>query len=487
MALSMKVLFSPAYQLELDPKPAKILEPYAPLGTLYAASFLREQGHEVFLSDSMLASGHREYQSDLERFRPDLVAIYEDNFNYLSKMCLTNMREAALEKARLAKKAGAWVVVNGSDATDHLQQYLGADVDVAVLGEGEETLAELASELSSGGETTRLSQVQGLAFLGRDGAVLKTPPRGFIKALDSLPFPAWDLVDVTRYRSAWLKRHDYFSISMVTTRGCPYHCNWCAKPIYGQRYNMRSPANVAQEMAWLKREVEPDHIWFADDIFGLHPKWVEEFASEVEALDCATPFKMQARVDLINEKTARALASARCESVWVGAESGSQKVLDAMEKGTSIEQIFETTRLLRTQGIRICYFLQFGYPGEGWPDIEKTLDLVREARPDDIGISISYPLPGTPFYDRVKEELGAKTNWSHSDDLDLMFRGTYVPEFYPTLYSVVHREFRLRKELANCRSPASLLRVLRHAWGLVTGRLRLKVLSRRQNPALRAA
>ena len=483
----MRVLLSPSFQLELDPKQAKVLEPYPPLGTLYAASVLREWGHEVQLSDSMLASGHAEYEADLDRFRPELVALYEDNFNYLSKMCLTNMRAATFEKARLARSKGARVVVNGSDATDRLEEYLQADIDVALLGEGELSLAELVEALSRGASTAELGSVAGLAYVGGDGEIVKTGPRGLIQDLDGLPFPAWDLIDAERYRSAWRQRHDIFSINMVTTRGCPYHCNWCAKPIYGQRYGVRSPANVAEELAWVKHHLEPDHIWFADDIFGLEPGWVEAFAREVESRGVVTSFKIQARVDLIDEPVAKALARAGCESVWLGVESGSQKILDAMDKGTRVEQIHDAARCLRSHGIRVCFFLQFGYPGEEWDDIQKTLSMVRLARPDDIGISVSYPLPGTPFYDRVRSQLGDKSNWTDSDDLDLMFRGRYTPGFYRALHRFVHRDFRLRRELRRLPQPVAVARVLRELSGLVLARTRLAVLARRRNRALGVA
>ena len=474
----MRVLLSPSYQLELDPKQAANREPYPPLGALYAASRLRQEGHEVALSDSMLARGTSEFRRDLERFRPELVALYEDDFNYLSKMCLTNMRKAAFEKARAAKEAGAFVVVHGSDATDRLEEYLREPVDAAIVGEGEETLAELARERGA-----HLARIPGLVFLdGMDGGrLVRTAARPVIRDLDALPFPAWDLVDVERYRSAWLERHDFFSVNMVTTRGCPYHCNWCAKPIYGQRYQSRSPASVADELSFVRRVVRPDHVWFADDIFGLKPGWVESFASEVERRGARTPFKIQARADLIDEIVASALARAGCENVWMGAESGSQKVLDAMEKGIRVEQIFLATRLLRERGIRVSFFLQFGYPGEEWSDIVKTLDMVRRARPDDIGISVSYPLPGTSFFERVRKDIGEKANWTDSDDLDLMFRGAYPREFYRALYKLVHSDFRLRRELARFPHPEAAARSAWHAASFLKARVEVEIRARGRN------
>jgi len=265
-----------------------------------------------------------------------------------------------------------------------------------------------------------------------------------VQDLDELPFPAWDLVDLDTYGKVWTRRHGYFSLNMVTTRGCPFHCNWCAKPIYGQVYHCRSPRNVVQEMKYLKQIASPDHIWFADDIFGLKPGWIAEFDERVRTEGSTIPFKCLSRVDLLlKDDNIEHLRSAGCETVWVGAESGSQKVLDAMEKGTTAEQIHESTRLLHRAGIRVGFFLQYGYPGETREDIAKTLQMVKECRPDDIGISVSYPLPDTRFYDRVKQELERKQNWIDSGDLDLMFRGTYSADFYRAFHRFTHKKFRV--------------------------------------------
>ena len=203
---------------------------------------------------------------------------------------------------------------------------------------------------------------------------------------------------------------------------------------------MRSPTMVAEEMRQLKYERGAEHLWFADDIFGLKPRWVREFASEVEKVDAAVPFKMQTRVDLMTPDTVSALRGAGCAEVWMGAESGSQKILDAMDKGTRIDQIAKARQNLRHQGIRACYFLQFGYPGETWRDIQDTIRLVRDTRPDDIGVSVSYPLPGTRFFDKVQTQLGEKKNWSDSEDMAMMFQGTYTNEFYRALHDALHAQ-----------------------------------------------
>lgn len=440
------ILFAHSFFLRFDPKQWRAMQPYAPLGTLYAAAFLRQHGYGVALFDSMLANRPADLVPLLEKHRPRVVVFYEDSFNWLSKMCLSRMRAACLEMIQLAKTRSGQspaVIVAGSDPTDHQQLYFAHGADFAIVGEGEFSLHELVEALL-GKSGKAPAEIPGVAF-PENGSVQKTLPRGFQKNLDVLPFPAWDLLAVEKYRSAWRKKHGYYSINLVTTRGCPFRCNWCAKPIYGDRYNSRSPENVVEELVWLRRHLKPDHIWFADDIFGLKPGWVEKFGDAVKNAEVVTPFKIQARVDLLHEEVVAALKKAGCKTVWVGAESGSQKILDAMDKGTRVEQIYAAAERLRRHGIEVCFFLQFGYPGETDADIEKTIKMVRECRPDDIGISVSYPLPGTRFHEHVKNEMGDKQNWEHSDDLDVMFRGQYQPEFYRRLHRVVHQEFRLRK------------------------------------------
>lgn len=433
-----KVLFGQSYYLRFDPKLWRAMQPYPPLGTLYAASYIREKGYEVALFDAMLAESEEEWAKSLDDHKPQYAVIYEDNFNYLSKMCLSRMREAAFTMIRMAKERGCVVILCGADVTDHYAKYIEQGADYCLLGEGEETLAELLSQLSAGKDARDV--------IGHASRFTLHPSRRpDIKNVDALPFPAWDLVDIQKYKKIWYEHHGYFSMNMVTTRGCPYHCNWCAKPIWGQRYNSRSPESVAAEMKWLKENFAPDHIWFADDIFGLKPNWVERFSELLIENDAVIPFKCLKRADLVTEKTAAALAKAGCKIVWVGAESGSQKILDAMDKGDKVEDIYRAAKLLHENGIQIGFFLQFGYPGEAWDDVQLTLKMVRECMPDDIGISVSYPLPGTKFYERVKLELGEKQNWVDSDDLALLYRGPFPQEFYRILHGRVHHEFRFRK------------------------------------------
>jgi radical SAM superfamily enzyme YgiQ (UPF0313 family) len=434
------VLLTHSYHLYYDRKQTRKMQPYPPLGTLYAAALLRNAGLSVALFDTMLNDPEQGFQSALDEHRPRVVVIYEDNFNFLTKMCLTRMREVAYHILELSRKAGATVLANGSDASDHVLNYLQNGFHCVLLGEAEWTLLETVQRLLKK-DDRGLAQIDGLAYLDDEtGEVVRTPHRALTRDLDLLSFPARDLIDGDQYRAAWKTAHGYFSMNIVASRGCPYRCNWCAKPIYGDSFALRSAWSVAEEMRRLKYDFGAEHLWFADDIFGLRAKWVRELAVEVEKLDAAVPFKMQSRVDLMTVDTTRALRRSGCAEVWLGVESGSQKILDAMDKGTRVEQIAKARENLRNEGIRACYFLQFGYQGETWEDIQKTAKLVQDTRPDNIGVSVSYPLPGTKFFERVQAQLGEKTNWSDSEDLSMMFQGAYTDEFYRGLHDALHAQ-----------------------------------------------
>lgn len=435
-----RILFSHSYFLRFDPKQWATGQPYPPIGTLYAAALMREQGHAVSFFDTMFVHGPEEIILMLEAHDPDIFVIYDDGFNYLTKMCLTNMREAAFEMIRFARQKGCQVIVSSSDATDHFETYLEVGAHYVILGEAEQTLAELVTAIET--ERKDLLAIPGLAYL-HQGAVIKTVKRPVMKDLDELPFPAWDLVDVASYKKMWWKHRSYFSLNMATTRGCPFKCNWCAKPIYGNRYNCRSPQNVVAELKFLIETYQVDHIWFCDDIFGLKPGWVREFADLVEQQQLKFRFKIQARADLlVQEDYVKDLARAGCENSWMGAESGSQTILDAMDKGTKVEQIYKASGLLKKHGVHPSFFIQFGYPGETKEDIAKTIHMINELLPYEIGVSVSYPLPGTLFYEKVKMDLGQKANWTDSDELALMFQNTYRPAFYKQLHRFVHKSYR---------------------------------------------
>jgi anaerobic magnesium-protoporphyrin IX monomethyl ester cyclase len=432
------VLLTHSYHLPYDPKQVRKMQPYAPLGTLFAAAALQQNGHSVAVFDSMLREPDAAFAEMLAVHRPKIVAVYEDDFNFLSKMCLSRMREVAWKIASAAREATAMTVVHGSDSTDNPELFLENGFDFVLCGEAEESLTRLCNAALRG---LPVPDLDGLARLDRNRRVVLSSQRlAKNAAWADLPRPPRELIDLSPYRTAWLEAHGYFSANMVASRGCPYHCSWCAKPISGNKFHLRSPADVAEEMRLLKHRDGAQHIWFGDDVFALDHRWVETFVEEVNQRDAVVPFKIQSRADLMTDSTVRNLKAAGCAEVWMGVESGSQSVLNAMEKGLRISSVRSARSRLRQSGIRACYFLQFGYPGEGWAELHQTISLVRETRPDDIGISFSYPLPGTKFYDQVKAQLGRKRNWTDSDDLCIMFKAAYTTDFYRAVRDALHAE-----------------------------------------------
>src|SRR5437879_1396111 len=443
----LSILVCHSYFLRFDQKQLERAKPYPPLATLQLASILRRAGHEVALFDAMLAEGIGDYQHKLRAVRPQLVLLYEDNFNFLSKMCLGKMRRAACEMIAAAQRGGARVIAAGADVSDAPEPYLRAGADVALLGEGLTALLVLLPRLDSRPDALVSELLEGLSGVASlaAGKVTRATGAGILPPPDQGELPAWDLVDIDRYRGVWLKAHGYFSLNMAASRGCSFRCAWCAKPIWGNQYLQRAPASVAAEMAHLKRAFSPDHVWFADDIFGFRVNWVAEFASAVQATGGAIPFTIQLRADLVSERMASALKDAGCREVWIGAESGSQRVLDAMNKGTTVAEILAARARLKALSIRVGFFIQLGYLGEDLADILATRDLLEVGRPDDVGISVSYPLPGTKFYELVKQQLRAKTHWQESDDLDMMFQGTYNSHFYRAIRNLLHEQVALEQ------------------------------------------
>ncbi len=444
----LDIVFSHSYYYKFDSKQWNNKTPYPPLGTLYAASLLRESSFKVGVFDTNLIDDPKLLKPFLLQKKPSLFVIYDDGFNYLTKMCLTSMREAAFEMIKIAKGLNCNVVVCSSDSTDHYEKYLNAGADFIIQGEGELTLKELAMALV---KNTDISAIQGLIYKKAED-IIKNNKRPVLRDLDELPLPAWDLIDINPYKEIWESGGHKFTLNIATTRGCPFKCNWCAKPIYGNRYNSHSPEYITNHIKYLSETYGVNRFWMCDDIFGLKPNWVQDFNKALKKEKLSISYYIQSRVDLLlKEDTIEALAESGLEEVWVGAESGSQAILDAMDKDTTVSQIYEATKLLKEKHIRVAFFIQFGYLGETKDDIDKTISMIKELVPDNIGVSVSYPLPGTKFYEKVKDDLKLKANWTDSDDLAMLFKGTYSSKFYKKLQRYVHKEYRKSQGLYNLK------------------------------------
>ncbi len=461
----LSVLVAHSYFQRFDQKQYERAKPYPPLATLQVASILRAAGHRVAVFDAMLADGVEAFDLQLQQEQPQLLLLYEDTFNFLSKMCLGRMRDAAMRMIHAARRDGVRVIVAGPDASDNPQTYLAAGAEIVLIGEGLSALRILLDRLSRAPAAGAAQLSDGLLGVAVAGAAESHAHAGhaLLPEAGGPPVPAWDLIDVERYRTSWQRAHGYFSLNMAASRGCSFRCNWCAKPIWGNHYLQRDPSEVAREMIYLRQRYAPDHVWFADDIFGFRVDWVNRFAAALSGGGGGIPFTIQSRADLISTAMASALARAGCTEVWIGAESGSQRILDAMNKGVTVAQIVQARERLRAHRVRTGFFIQLGYLGEELDDVLATRDLIAIARPDDVGVSVSYPLPGTIFYERVRSQLSAKTHWQQSNDLEMMFCGTYTTEFYRAVRDLLHAQV--------IADPAALA-VLSEDWGSLVARER---------------
>jgi anaerobic magnesium-protoporphyrin IX monomethyl ester cyclase len=421
------VLLSHPYHLALDPREAALGRPYPPLGTLVVAGALQQAGHRVVFDDPMFLADERGFSARLARAAAagvDRVMLVADDHSVQVKQCLSSVRDAHQQMSADARDAGLPVLVTGPDVSDHPDEYVAAGATSVVVGDPVTVVAAWAA-----GES-------GLVGVhGGQGAGGRRPNSDDLAAI---PRAAWELADLDRYARTWRARHGHWELNVWTARGCPYRCNWCAKPTWGRSYAVRPAAAVAEELAWLRGTVGPDRIWFTDDIFALRVDWLQQFRRAVEAHPRGPlPFRCLSRADLLRDDGyVSELAASGCDEVWLGAESGANTVLSAMDKDCSVDDIERSAVLLQRHGVRVGFFLQLGYPGETLDDVRETVSLVRRLKPDAIGVSVSYPLPGTGFHDAVQSTMTDRS-WVASMDNRPLFEAPYDQAFYAAAREVL--------------------------------------------------
>ncbi len=414
----MDILLTHAYYLYEDPSEREVMKPYPPLGLLYIASSLRDQGFTVDVVDATFMS-QDEHLARIEASEAATVGIY---VNLMT-------RSNALQVIAAAKRGGATVVLGGPEPVNYVDEYFSRGVDIIVAGEGERTLQSLLTTLQSEGRSG-LSGVDGIIYTDDAGETVTTPPRAQIKPLDNRPYPARDLIDMQRYLDTWKTFHGASSVSLITARGCPYTCRWCSHSVYGFSYRHRSPEDVAEELAYIQSEWAPDQVWYADDVFSMSRHWLRRFVEELEARDLFFPFETISREDRLDEEMIALLARLGCTRLWVGAESGSQKVLDAMDRRTDVVRMREVLALLKDHGIRAGTFIMLGYDGERWEDIDETAAHLRASMPDDVLTTLAYPIKGTPYYEDVADRIIAPHPWETSSDRTFSVQGRHSTRFY---------------------------------------------------------
>jgi radical SAM superfamily enzyme YgiQ (UPF0313 family) len=412
----MRLLLTHGYFLDEDPKEREIMKPYAPLGLLYLSSHLRARGFEVEIYDST-------FGTKAELFRK----LEEGPAGSLGVYVTLMTRANVLEIMERGRAAGWRVILGGPEPPNYAAEYLTAGADVIVVGEGEVSLEGLMlSEMNP----AHWAKVPGLIYRAPDASICRTPPASLIPDLDAQPWPDRERIDIKKYLSAWRTRHGQGSVSVITARGCPYHCEWCSHSVYGKTHRRRSPRSVVEEVEWILDRYHPEMLWLADDVFTIHHGWLFEYAAEMRRRSIRIPFECITRADRVNEKVAETLATMGCFRVWIGSESGSQRILDAMQRGVTVDQVRKAVGLCKSNGIQTGMFLMWGYEGEELEDIEATAEHVRDCKPDVFFTTVSYPIRGTPYYDRVSSRLVTVGSWDRRTDRDFRIRGRHSRQFY---------------------------------------------------------
>jgi anaerobic magnesium-protoporphyrin IX monomethyl ester cyclase len=428
----MDLLLTHGYFLFEDPKELQIMKPYPPLGILYISSHLRRRGFRVEVFDSTFRS--RDELFEVLRQGPAVLGVYANLMT----------RSNVLEILRAAKESGWQTVVGGPEPGAYITEYLHAGADVVVLGEGEVTIEELLPVLNASSWES-LHRVDGIAFRDADGNVVQTKPREQLRDIDAQPWPDREAIDIGQYVETWRKHHGMGSVSLITARGCPYHCRWCSHQVFGKTHRRRKPESVADELEWLVKHYQPDMAWMADDVFTIHPGWLTQYAGELKRRHLRLPFECISRADRLNAKVVETLAEIGCFRVWIGSESGSQRVLDAMERGVTVEQVRSAVALCRANGIQTGMFLMWGYEGEELEDIEATVQHVKRTNPDIFFTTVAYPIKGTPYFAEVADRVEALKPWNLSSDREVRVRGRHSRRFYSFADRLLRSEVELER------------------------------------------
>lgn len=432
----MNIVLTHAYFLKEDPKELQIMKPYPPLGLLYVSAFLEQNGinHDVF--DSTFSDKEQWIDFMLAK-KPDVIALYT---NLMTKVRLIELIKQIRTSEELRETK---IVLGGPDVTYNWEDYLKHGADFLVIGEGEETFKELIDQLAG---NQRYNDVDGLAFIDAKGQARKNKPRIKIKQVDELPLPNRKRVDLTHYLQAWKEYHGKSTLNISTQRGCPYTCKWCSTAVYGQSYRRRSPQLVVDEIEYLIQEYKVDALWFVDDVFTVSHKWLKAFSEEMQSRKIQIPFECITRAERMNEEVIIQLKKAGCFRIWIGAESGSQRIIDLMDRQVDIKKVSEMMQLTKKHGIETGTFIMVGYPTETLEDINLTIDYLKEADPDLFTITVAYPIKGTGLYEQIESKIVVQPEWSTSTDRQIDFERTYPRQFYDFAIRRIVNEVNFHKQ-----------------------------------------
>lgn len=414
----MDILLAHGWYLYDDPHELAVMKPYPPLGLLYISAYLKQQGFDVGVFDSTF-SDRAAFEALLKREKPSVVGIYTTLMT----------KPQVLKMIKIAQQTGAWVVLGGPEPPHYAEQYLQHGADVIVIGEGEHTLADLLPVLTKRGRAG-LHSVDGIAFQDDLGQVVRTNPRLLIQNLDELPMPDREAIRLEQYIDTWREHHGVGSTSLVTARGCPYTCTWCSHTVFGESHRRHSPERMADEVAYLVERYAPDQFWYVDDVFTINRRWLANFADALKERGLRVPFECISRADRLDDSVMDTLQDMGCSRLWIGSESGSQRILDAMKRKTDALDVQAKTHALKQRGIETGMFIMLGYEGETPQDLSATVEHLKAAQPDIFLTTVAYPIKGTPYYHDVAERIVEPSDWEHYTDRDLMVAGRHSRRYY---------------------------------------------------------
>ena len=444
----MSLVLTHAYYLYEDDKEQKIMKPYAPLGLLYISAYLNQHHIENYLFDATFYSLESQLKYIAEK-QPKAVAIYTNLMTKINVIILIKILKSN------AEYGFPKIILGGPDITYNSKNYLQTGVDFLIIGEGEQTTLELYQAIKN---ETDYRSISGIAYLEKD-EVIKTPARVKMKDLSELPLPNRAAIPIEKYLETWKTHHGKSSMTISTQRGCPYTCKWCSTAVYGQSYRRRPAKMVAQELKMLKETYNPDAIWFVDDVFSVSHKWIKEFHKEVIQQKAIIPFECITRAERLNDEVLQWLKEAGCFRIWIGAESGSQKIIDAMDRRVDVNVVKEAIQKTNALEIETGTFIMVGYPGEDETDIKKTVRYLKEANPTHFTITVAYPIKGTSLYNEIEDKITIQPNWETSTDRDIDFTRTYSRKFYDYAVKYVINEVNYSKEKKKKRTMKKLLKL----------------------------
>lgn len=424
----MNILFTHAYYLSDDPKEQKIMKPYPPLGLLYVSGYLKSKNVENDVFDTTFSNQTKQLEFILEK-KPKIICIYT---NLMTKIEVVKL----IKILKTEKFSHPKIVLGGPDVTYNVENYLKTGADFLVIGEGEETTFELCNAILKNSE---FHNVDGIAYVENE-KVIQTKPRTKFKELDQLPLPNREAINMQLYLETWKKNHGQSSMTISTQRGCPYTCKWCSTAVYGQSYRRRPAHLVVEEMKLLKEKYNPYAIWFVDDVFTVSHKWLKEFHHEITTQNIKIPFECITRAERLNSEILQLLKEIGCFRIWIGAESGSQTIIDAMDRRVDVNQVKEIIQETNSIGIETGTFIMLGYPGETNKDINETITYLKEAKPTHYTITVAYPIKGTSLYTEIEDKITIKPNWETSTDREIDFKRTYPKKYYQYAVSKVVNE-----------------------------------------------